>query len=556
VDGGGVFAGVEVDVFFGEVAGVDDVFGGAEVEVDGDGEAGFFDDFFELGDGSAGGEAAFAGDEAAEVDVDEFLAEASAGVADGVDDAAPVGVGAVEGAFDEEGLADGFGGAAGVILSAGVADTDFDEFGDAFAIGDDHFGEFEHDLVKGAAEDAGFLGAGADEGGIGLAVAHDDDGIVGAGVAIDGDAIEGEIDGVADSAFDFIFGDAGVGGDEAEHGGHVGADHAGAFGDTADAEGAVAARDFDGEGLGAGVAGHDGLGGFIGSFGVEFFAERIDEGSDAFHGHGHADDAGGADEDLAHADAEGFGGGLGHEFGVLDAARAGAGVGVAAVGDDGAGVGFAHVLSGDANAGGLDLIGGEDGLGVGGVVGDDEGEVETFDLRIFDAASDGAGAEAFGGSDTSVDFFEGNALFAIGGVGLAHDGTGERLRDGGEGESDLHETGGGRVTEGDVEVLNGLTGGAFADIVLGAHEDELIGAGVVSPADVDEVGADDVFGIGAMVLTEETDEGLVGVGLFQSGIDLLRSDVLGEFDEGGGADAGVDGHEVGDEGEGDGLAGG
>ena len=43
------------------------------------------------------------------------------------------------------------------------------------------------------------------------------------------------------------------------------------------------------------------------------------------------------------------------------------------------------------------------------------------------------------------------------------------MRDGGEDESDLHETGGGGVTEGDVEVLNGLTGSAFADIILGAH---------------------------------------------------------------------------------------
>jgi hypothetical protein len=78
----------------------------------------------------------------------------------------------------------------------------------------------------------------------------------------------------------------------------------------------------------------------------------------------------------------------------------------------------------------------------------------------------------------------------------------------------------------------------------------------VGPADVDEVGADDVFGVGAMVLTEETDEGFVRVGLFESGVDLLWSDFLGEFDERGGADAGVDGHEVGDEGEWDGLASG
>jgi hypothetical protein len=39
VHGGGVLAAVEIDVGLGEVAGVNDVFGGAEVEVDGDREA-------------------------------------------------------------------------------------------------------------------------------------------------------------------------------------------------------------------------------------------------------------------------------------------------------------------------------------------------------------------------------------------------------------------------------------------------------------------------------------------------------------------------------------
>ncbi len=45
----------------------------------------------------------------------------------------------------------------------------------------------------------------------------------------------------------------------------------------------------------------------------------------------------------------------------------------------------------------------------------------------------------------------------------------------------------------DVEVLDGLAGGAFDEVILGAHEDEAPGAGVVPPGDVEEVGMGHVF---------------------------------------------------------------
>ena len=72
---------------------------------------------------------------------------------------------------------------------AGVADADFDELGHAFAIADDHLGEFEHDLVQSAAEQLGLGRVLANRRHVGLAVAHHDDGVVRAGVAVDGDAV-------------------------------------------------------------------------------------------------------------------------------------------------------------------------------------------------------------------------------------------------------------------------------------------------------------------------------------------------------------------------------
>jgi hypothetical protein len=102
VDGGGVFGAVEIDVLLGEVAGIDGVAAGAEVEVDGDGELRLFDDLLHLGDGRFRGEAAFAGQQAAEEDVDELLTNPRAGITDGVDDAAPVRVATMEAALHEQ----------------------------------------------------------------------------------------------------------------------------------------------------------------------------------------------------------------------------------------------------------------------------------------------------------------------------------------------------------------------------------------------------------------------------------------------------------------------
>jgi hypothetical protein len=97
-------------------------------------------------------------------------------------------------------------------------------------------------------------------------------------------------------------------------------------------------------------------------------------------------------------------------------------------------------------------------------------------------------------------------------------------------------------TEGEVEILNGLTGGAFADVVLGTHEDDLVRVRIVCPSDVDEVGADNVFGVGALIATEQSNEWLIRIGCGEGITDLIRGDTDCQLHKGGGADACVNGH--------------
>lgn len=97
----GVFASVEVDVLGRNVGGINRVVGASEVEVDGDREFLFVGDGAKFVEVGLGDEAAFTGWFSVVGNVDEFLADAGAGIADGVDDASPVRVASVPGGFDE-----------------------------------------------------------------------------------------------------------------------------------------------------------------------------------------------------------------------------------------------------------------------------------------------------------------------------------------------------------------------------------------------------------------------------------------------------------------------
>ena len=95
-----------------------------------------------------------------------------------------------------------------------------------------------------------------------------------------------------------------------------------------------------------------------------FRAEAGDESVvfrfDAHHRHRQADHAGGSTRRLpSRLSPERFGHGVAHRVGIMDALHAGAGIGVAGVGDDGAEVALAEMCLGDADGRGLHAVGGE-----------------------------------------------------------------------------------------------------------------------------------------------------------------------------------------------------
>src|SRR5690606_22750154 len=117
-----------------------------------------------------------------------------AGVADGGEDAAEVGVGGEEGGLDGRGLADGVADLAVFGAVAAAFDYDGDELGGAFAVADDGVGEFDGDGDDGFAQgEPRRRGIVCDFAVAGFAGSHQDVGVVGGGVAVDGDAVEGQV---------------------------------------------------------------------------------------------------------------------------------------------------------------------------------------------------------------------------------------------------------------------------------------------------------------------------------------------------------------------------
>ena len=123
-----------------------------------------------------------------------------------------------------------------------------------------------------------------------------------------------------------------VGGEEHQHGRHVGVDHAAALGDAAQTAGLSAQGEFHSNLLANGVGGHDALGGGSSALRGQPGNQLRQTRRDGVNGQGLTDDAGGGDDHVVGRNAQGFGCQGAHFLGNLDAVCV-AGVGVAAVAD-------------------------------------------------------------------------------------------------------------------------------------------------------------------------------------------------------------------------------
>ena len=124
--------------------------------------------------------------------------------------------------------------------------------------------------------------------------------------------------------------DHGVGGEDDEHRGELGREHAGALGHAADAPAAAVDDDL----LADRVGGHDRLGRVGAAVRAEGVVRRVDAGEHGGAVVGEPDQPGGADHDVDRADAEVVGDPLGDGVGGLEAVGAGVAVGAAGVEDD------------------------------------------------------------------------------------------------------------------------------------------------------------------------------------------------------------------------------
>ena len=111
-----LFAHVQLDVFRAEVGREDGVIRAAEMQVDGDGDFLLGDDFLQLGKGRLARHAALYRDQAIVENIDRFLAQFRSAIAEGVHDAAPVGIAAEPRALGQGGIGHGFRGLASTAL--------------------------------------------------------------------------------------------------------------------------------------------------------------------------------------------------------------------------------------------------------------------------------------------------------------------------------------------------------------------------------------------------------------------------------------------------------
>src|ERR1035437_1496684 len=147
-----------------------------------------------------------------------------AGAAEGGDNAAPVGIAAVDGGLDQIGAGDGARQGAGVGFAGGADDGDGEHLSGALAVAGALLAEVNADLLQGHLEGLQPV-AWQERPATGGAIGEDRQHVVGAGVTVHGDQVEAAFNTTGEHLAQLGSGHGGVGGQEPEHGGHVDVDH-------------------------------------------------------------------------------------------------------------------------------------------------------------------------------------------------------------------------------------------------------------------------------------------------------------------------------------------
>ena len=233
-----------------------------------------------------------------EIEVDMVRVKFRTGITQRAEDTSPVGVMAVDSRLGETGGNDGFGQDPGVGFGIRVYDMRFNQVGGAFAVRRHVHGQFFTDLHQDLCKRLIVFALFRNRGIAGRAVGQDQEGIIGGCVSVYRDHVEAVIDRLADGLLQETLVNGKVRCHVAEHGAHVGMDHAGPLGHAAYCDGHAA----DLRGISQlfldGIRGHDGFGCRSSGFQTAALSccQHVDAAADPVDGQLHADDAGGSDQ--------------------------------------------------------------------------------------------------------------------------------------------------------------------------------------------------------------------------------------------------------------------
>ncbi len=194
-----------------------------------------------------------------EEEIDQALIEiVDAGVTHRGQDAAQVGVAGEERRLHQRRVRNGIGRQLALGFRAATLHLHGDELGGALAVAHDGLGELLRNRHHGLGQRQALRRTQRGDRRVpGLLRGHQHEAVVGGGVAIDGDAVEAGIGRLLGKRLQRVGIDHGVGGHEAQHRGHVRANHPGAFADAGDSDRSPADLHLARSRLGQCVGGHD-----------------------------------------------------------------------------------------------------------------------------------------------------------------------------------------------------------------------------------------------------------------------------------------------------------
>ena len=183
------------------------------------------------------------------------------GVTHGRQDATQVRVGRKERGLHQRRMRNGVSRQAAFGFGLAAVNLHGNELGGTFAVAHDGLGQQARHVQQRSLQDLRIGAVPAGDWRIaGLVGGHQHKGVIGGGIAINRHAVERAIGQFFDQVLQQRWGNCCIGGQVAQHGGHIGADHARALADAGGGDGLATHHHLAAVGLGLGVGGHDAFG--------------------------------------------------------------------------------------------------------------------------------------------------------------------------------------------------------------------------------------------------------------------------------------------------------